>query len=163
MQGMDKCHDSHAWTKTITSHIKNKLNLTFRTSTCIGHLRCENLDCEYTARIHRTSLVNEMEWVGFTPTTFLARLAALDGSSVVYKICIVPPICIATCGAMVYYVFGTANMNLTCVHLGLHKHPVKAGEDHEFKERTRTLIGEQVERTPKATILQSSWRLLKSW
>jgi hypothetical protein len=52
MQGMDKRHDGHAWTKTITSHIKNDMNLTFCTSTCTGHLYCDNQDCEYTARIH---------------------------------------------------------------------------------------------------------------
>jgi hypothetical protein len=34
MQGMDKRHDGHAWTKTTTSHIKNDMNLKFRTSTC---------------------------------------------------------------------------------------------------------------------------------
>jgi hypothetical protein len=35
--------------------------------------------------------------------------------------------------------------------LGVHKHPVKVGEDQEIKERTRKLIEEQVKRTPKAT------------
>jgi seryl-tRNA synthetase len=38
-----------------------------------------------------------------------------------------------------------------CLHLGVHEHPVKIGEDQEIKERTRKLIEEQVERTPKAT------------
>ena len=42
MHGMDKRHDSHAWTKTITSNIKSDVSLTFHTSTCIGHLQCEN-------------------------------------------------------------------------------------------------------------------------
>jgi hypothetical protein len=56
--------------------------------------------------------VNEMEWDGFIPTTFSARQA---------------------CGARIYYVFENTNMTRACVHLGLHKHPVKAGEDHEFK------------------------------
>jgi hypothetical protein len=37
------------------------------------------------------------------------------------------------------------------VHLGLHEHLVKAGKNQEIIERTRTLIGEQVERTSKAT------------
>jgi hypothetical protein len=40
MMGMDKRHDGYAWTKTITSHIKNDMGLTFHTSSCIGHLRC---------------------------------------------------------------------------------------------------------------------------
>jgi hypothetical protein len=42
MRGMDKHHDGHAWTKTITSNIKNDMNLTFCISTCVGHLRCGN-------------------------------------------------------------------------------------------------------------------------
>jgi hypothetical protein len=42
MHGMDKRHDGHAWTKTVTSNIKSDISLTFRTSTCIGLLRCEN-------------------------------------------------------------------------------------------------------------------------
>ena len=71
MHGMDKCHDGHAWTKTITSNIKSDVRLTFRTSTYIGHLRCKNQECEYITRIHRTSFINEREWDGFTVTTFL--------------------------------------------------------------------------------------------
>jgi hypothetical protein len=42
-------------------------------------------------------------------------------------------------------------MTRACLHLGVHKHPVKVGEDQEIKERTRKLIEEQVHRTPKAT------------
>jgi hypothetical protein len=35
--------------------------------------------------------------------------------------------------------------------VGVHEHPVKVGDDQEIKEKTRKLIEEQVERTPKAT------------
>jgi hypothetical protein len=42
-------------------------------------------------------------------------------------------------------------MTRACLHLGVHEHPVKVGEDQEIKERTRKLIEEHVERTPKAT------------
>jgi hypothetical protein len=42
-------------------------------------------------------------------------------------------------------------MTRACLHLGIHEHPVKVGEDQEIKERTRKLIEEQVERNPKAT------------
>jgi hypothetical protein len=151
MQGMDKCHDGHAWTKTVTSHIKNDMKLTFRTSTCAGHLRCGNQDCEYTTRIHRTSPVNELEWNGFTLMPFVVGEPAPDGSTLVCKICKVPLVCIATCGARIYYVYGSASMNRACLHLGHHDHLVKDGKDHEIKERTHKLIEEQVERTPKAT------------
>jgi hypothetical protein len=42
-------------------------------------------------------------------------------------------------------------MTRVCLHLGVHEHLVKVGEDQEIKERMRKLIEEQVERTPKAT------------
>jgi hypothetical protein len=42
-------------------------------------------------------------------------------------------------------------MTRACLYLGIHEHPVKVGEHQEIKERTRKLIEEQVERTPKAT------------
>jgi hypothetical protein len=85
-------------------------------------------------------------------------------SSLVCKICKVPPVCIATCATRIYYVFGTINMTHAYGHLGVHKHPVKVGEDQEIKDRTRKLIEEQVERTPKAinsaTIMEASKELV---
>jgi hypothetical protein len=94
-----------------------------------------------------------MEWDGFTPTIFPVGQPAPAGLSLVCKIYKVPPICTATCGARIYYVFGTTNMTHACVHLGLHEHLVKASKNQEIKKRMRTLIGEEVERTPKATDL----------
>jgi hypothetical protein len=129
MHGMDKRHDGHAWTKTVTSNIKSDMSLTFRTSTCIGHLRCENQDCEYTSHIHRTSPVNEREWNGFSVTTIPVGQPARAGSTLVCKICKVPPIYFAACAARIYYVYGAANMTRACLHLGIHEHPVKVGED----------------------------------
>jgi hypothetical protein len=151
MHGMDKRHDGHAWTKTVTSNIKSDMSLTFHTSTCIGHLSCENQDCKYTTRIHRTSPINEREWDGFIVTTIPVGQPVPAGSTLVCKICKVPPICVATCAAIIYYVYGAANMTPTCLHLGVYEHPVKVGNDQEIKERTHKLIEEQVERTPKAT------------
>jgi hypothetical protein len=142
MQGMDKHHDGHAWTKTVTSNIKNDMDLTFRTSTCTGHLRCGNQDCEYTTRVHCTSLVNEMEWDGFIPAPFSVGEPAPLGSTLVCKICKDPPVCIVNCVARIYYVLGPANMTRACLHLGVHKHPVKVGEDQEIKERTCKFIEE---------------------
>jgi hypothetical protein len=151
MQGMDKHHDGHAWTKTVISNIKNHMDLTFCTSTCAGHLRCGNQDCEYTTRVHRTSPVNEMEWDGFIPAPFLVGEPAPHGSTLVCKICKHPPVCFANCVARIYYVLGPANMTRACLHLGVHKHLVKVGEDQGIKERMRKLIEEQVDRTPKAS------------
>jgi hypothetical protein len=151
MHGMDKRYDGHAWTKTVTSNIKSDMNLTFRTSTCIGHLRCDNQDCKYISCIHRTSPINEWEWDGFTVTTIPVGQPAPAGSTLVCKICKVPPVYVATCIARIYYVYGAANMTRACLHLGVHEYLVKVGEDLEIKERMRKLIEDQVERTPKAT------------
>jgi hypothetical protein len=164
MHGMDKRHDGHAWTKTVTSNIKNDMSLTFRTSTCIGHLRCEIQDCEYTSRIHRTSQINEREWDGFTVSTIPVGQPTPAGSSLVCKIYKVPPHCIATCATRIYYVYGATNITRACLHLGIHEYPVKVGEDQEIKARTLKLIQEQVKRTPRPLILPSSWRLVRnSW
>jgi hypothetical protein len=129
LHGMDKRHDVHASTKTITSNIKSDMSLTFRTSTSIGHLCCNNQDCEYTSRIHRTSPINEREWDGFTVTTIPVGQPTPAGLSLVCKICKVPPVCIATCVAKIYYVYGAANMTRACLHLGVHEHSVKVGKD----------------------------------
>jgi hypothetical protein len=42
MVGMDKQHDGHTWTKTITFYIKNDMGLKFYTSSCVGHFYCDN-------------------------------------------------------------------------------------------------------------------------
>jgi hypothetical protein len=142
MHGMDKRHDGNAWIKSDTSNIKSDMSLTFRTSTCIGHLRCENQDCEYTSRIHHTSPINEREWDGFTMAIIPVGQPAPTGSTLVCKICKFPPVRIATCAARIYYVYENANMTRACLHLGVHEHPVKVGEDQEIKERTHKLIEE---------------------
>ena len=164
MHGMDKRYDGHAWTKIVTSNIKSDVNLTFRTSICIGHLRCGNQECKYTTRIHHTFPVNEMEWDGFTLTSIPVGQPTRAELTLICKICKVLPIFIATCVARIYYVYGDANMTRVCLHMGIHDHPVKVGEDQEIKERTRELIQEQVERTPKgansAIVMEASKELV---
>jgi hypothetical protein len=162
MHGMDKRHDGHAWTKTVTSNIKSDMSLTFRTSICIGHLRCGNQDCEYTSRIHRTSTVNEREWDGFTVTTIPVGQPAPDGSTLVCKICKVPPICFATCAARIYYMYGAANMTRACLHLGIHEHPVKVAKTRRSKRGRVSYLKSRSRRLPRPLILPSSWRLVRS-
>ena len=114
----------------------------FCTSTCIGHLYCENQDCEYTSRIHRTFLINEREWDGFIVTTIPVGQLAPIRSTLICKICKVLSIWVATCIAKIYYVYGAANMTCACLHLGVHDHSVKVGKDQEIKEKTHKLIEE---------------------
>ena len=59
LQGMDRRYDGHAWYRTITSNIQNDLKLLFCTSSCLGHLRCDNPACDYLQRDHKSSKVNE--------------------------------------------------------------------------------------------------------
>jgi hypothetical protein len=71
MQGMDKRYDGHVWTKTITTNITNEFGLSFRSSACVGHLRCNNKECEYLIRRPRIFEVNETEFEGCTLQAFV--------------------------------------------------------------------------------------------
>ena len=93
MEGMDKQYDGHIWKKTMTTNISNNLSLAFRSSICISHLECHNLDCEYLQRAHQTSIVNDSEFEGFTKEPFRVGGPPPIGSTLVCKICKEPPIC----------------------------------------------------------------------
>jgi hypothetical protein len=86
MVGMDKRHNGHAWTKTIISHFENDMGLTSGILAYFGHLRCGNQDCDFLKRVHRSSLVNEIEWDGFAPTPLQVGCSAPETSSIVCKI-----------------------------------------------------------------------------
>jgi hypothetical protein len=102
MVGRDKQHDGHAWTKSITLHIKNDMGLTFCTSSYVGHPRRDNQDCEYLSLVHYTYSLNEIEWDGSNPTIFLVGCQPPSASSILCKICKTPPSYVATCGARIY-------------------------------------------------------------
>ena len=61
MAGMDKRYDGHAWSKTVTTNIVNRMGLSFRKSVCLGHLRCVNSKCKFLNRAHWMKDVNELE------------------------------------------------------------------------------------------------------
>jgi hypothetical protein len=92
-----------------------------------------------------------MEWDGFTTTTFQVGCQPPSQSSIICKICKTPLACVVTYEAKIYYDSSGDHMTRTCVHLEVHKHLVKNGEYQDFKDRSRTLLEEQVERTPHAT------------
>ncbi len=46
MQGMDRKYDGHAWSKVITTNIKNNFDLGFKKARCLGHLWCLHDDYE---------------------------------------------------------------------------------------------------------------------
>ena len=53
MSRMDKRHDGHVWSKMVTTNITNSQGFTFKTSSCLGHLRCTNSMCNFLRRSHR--------------------------------------------------------------------------------------------------------------
>ena len=167
MQGMDKRYDGHVWTKTITTNITNDFGLSFRSSSCVGHLRCNNKECEYLIRRPRIFEVNETEFEGCTLQAFVVDQAPPTESTLVCKVCKEPPSCIATCGAKIYYVAGKSNHTRACIHLGNHDHPVKVGDYRDTKAEISGLIEEQIEKTPQATksavVLEASKVLIGSY
>ena len=120
MSGMDKCHDRHVWSKTLTTNITNSQGFTFKTSSCLGHLRCTNSSCDFLLRSHRVEVVNEMEWEGVSSSIMDVGDAHRQGSTLLCSICKCPPSCIATCPAKVYYVLGKQSSTRAFVHLGTH-------------------------------------------
>ena len=120
MEGMDKRYDGHAWTRTLTSNINNNLGLKFRRSACVGHLCCENTDCDY---LKRTSKKNETEWTGTTINPFYVGLGPQSDSSLVCRVCKSIPSCFVVCPARIYYVLNVVDRSRACIHLGHHRHP----------------------------------------
>ena len=151
MEGMDKQYDGHVWTKTQTTNISNDAGLVFRSSNCIGHLQCQNHECDFLQRAHRSSKLNDTEFEGFTKDRFPINGAPPSGSTLVCRICKEPPRCIVLCDAKIFYVHGKDFSNRACIHLGVHRHPVKVGDCRDSRKRIETLIEEHVERTPQAT------------
>lgn len=89
--GMDKRYDGHGWSRTITSNIKNVFCLTSGTSSCLGHLRCENGDCDFLTRVHRTTSVNETVWDRISDKPFDVGSTPPVASTLVCKVCKAPP------------------------------------------------------------------------
>jgi hypothetical protein len=61
LQGMDKKYDGHAWSKLVTTNIKNSFGFSFRKAHCLGHLQCVHDDCE---NFLRYAIRNETFWCG---------------------------------------------------------------------------------------------------
>ena len=69
-------------------------------------------------------------------------------STLVCKVCKEPLVCIAKCGAKIYYVASKNNQTRACIHLGIHDHPVKVGDYRDTKAEINGLIEKQIEKTP---------------
>ena len=163
MVRMDKRYDGHVWTKSKTTNIVNRSGLIFRTSVCVEHVQCMNSSCAFFNRVHRLDDVNEFNWEGMSVVPLDVGDKHPPSSTLVCKFCKEPPSCIARCNVRVYYVCGNSTLTRAFIHLGIHKHPVKDGELRDMQERTRDLIGEQMERkssTTNSTIIMDATKEL---
>ena len=147
IDGMDKHYDGHVWTKTLTTNISNNLNLTFRSSICVGHLQCQNPECDYLKRSCRTSALNDTEFDGFSKEPF-AVSGPPSGSTLICKICKGSSTCAALCNAKIFYVHGDDSSQRAYIHLSHHRHPIKVGDYRHSRKKIDALIEEHIDRTP---------------
>ena len=125
MDGMDKRYDGHVWTKTQTTNITNDMGLVFCSSTCVGHLQCQNPQYDYLQRVHRTSPVNEIDFDGFTKEPFPVGGPLPLGSTLMCRICKEPPRCIALCYAKIFH--------WPSLHLGNHRQSSALGQGWQLQ------------------------------
>jgi hypothetical protein len=151
LDGMDKHYDGHVWTKTQTTNITNDFGFSFRSCTCVGHLQCQNLSCDYLQRAHRTSKVKGTEFEGLTKDHNLLSGIVPSGFIFVCRICKEPPKCIALCEAKIFYVHGEDSSQRACIHIDTHQHPVNVGNCRDSRKWINAFIKEHAERTPQAT------------
>ena len=149
LEGMDKRYDGHPWCKLVTTNIHNSDNLKFRKSYYAGHLVCENANCEY---LKRTSKKNEIEWSGYTVIPFTASGCPPKQSTLVCMVCKMPPTCLGTCTARIYFAYSdNPEMTRAAIHLGHHGHLVARDMYRDSTEVICGLIAEQVAKTPTTT------------
>jgi hypothetical protein len=101
MQGMDKKQDIHPWYKVKTRNIKNGDGLTFKQSLSIGHVYCQNLQCDY---YMRNNVDNETNWEGVVKNPLEEGEYFVVGTTFICRHYKFAPICIATCLVRMYYV-----------------------------------------------------------
>ena len=149
MDGMGKQYDGHTWCKTMTTNIANDFGLKFRKSTCTGHLRCPNSSCEFVYR--NSGKVNETEWTRVALSPFAVREGPPPKSTLAYKVCHTPPVCLALYDARIYYVF-SSNSDLTrvAIHTGHHVHPVSDGVCLDSLDLMYDCVAQEVTKTPNA-------------
>ena len=126
LDGMDRKRDGHVWTETATTNISNPSGtLSFKYVKCLGHLRCDNIDC---------------------------RCPVLSKKfKIVCKFCKLAPSCIATCQCKMFYVVSKDPlMSRAYIHIGTHMHPIAKGDCRDAMDQIRDEIKSQVAKTPTA-------------
>ena len=147
MDGMDKMCNGHPWCTTKTTNIQNNFGLSFRHSTCGGHLQCHNDCCDY---MHRNGGVrNNTEWANSIHLPFAVGNVAPIRSTIEYKVCCFTHVCIALCHAQIIYIhFTSIGMSSACIHLGVHDHHVANDTCCESLDMAYQCIANEILKTP---------------
>jgi hypothetical protein len=144
MQGMDKKHDTHPWYKVKTKHIKIGDDLTLKQSSCVGHVSCQNLQCDYYTRKH---VDNEINWEGVVESPLEEGENFVVGTTFICRHYKFAPICIAICLVRMYHVLHhSKTMTQACILLGTHEHQVATSPLRESKEMAHNLIRQEYEK-----------------
>ena len=139
------------WTKTQTTNITNDVGVAVCSSTCIGHLQCQNWSCDYLQRAHHASKVNNMEFEGFIKYIFFLSSIVSFRSNTVCMIYKNLPNALHFARQKSSTCMGKSFSHRACIHIGTHQHPVKVGDFIDNRERINALIEEHVQCMPQAT------------
>ena len=149
LDGMDRRFDRHVWTETATSNISDPSGkLSFMYVKCMGHLRCNNLECR---RLKECKDYNELYWTGSSAEVMTPdiRTVPLKRCNLLCKFCKVTPSCLALCPCKMYYIVSKdPQMSRACIHFGTHEHPVAKGNYRAAMEQIRDTVMAQVSKTP---------------
>jgi hypothetical protein len=98
---------------------------TLRKFSCVGHLECNNQNCNFQSK---SSKRNGTEWSSQTNNTpfILGQFPPLY-SILVYRVYKTSPTCVNFCNALIYYFVGKIDMTRACIHLRMHNHLVFDG------------------------------------
>ena len=128
LDSMDWRFDCHTWTETTTTNIVDPSRLlSFKYVKCMGHLRCNNLDCRHLSEMRD---YNEMYWAGSSPNILTPRHSSKPSPKckLVCKHCKSTPSCLVLYPCRMYYIVSKDPlMSRACVHIGTHGHLVAKG------------------------------------
>ena len=136
----------------MTNNISNVLDLSFRSSSCVGYFHYENLHCEYFHYSHQTSSNNDTECEDVTKESIPVGRPLPPESTPWLQHLQRAPKCVALYSARIFYVHGDDTSQRACTHLGHHNHLVKVGDYRQSCKKIDALIQEHVEQTPHAMV-----------
>lgn len=145
LQGMDR----NQWPPLVCSenhpHKKN-YGLNFKQVVWAGHL-CYVVE-DFPSLLW-DGKPNEVHWKGATNDAFLPKHVFPLHSTIVFKFCKTPVLCVSICDAKIYYVVHKLpHVIRACIHFDMHNHPISSDDYRESIKITKELVRHEVEKNP---------------